>query len=240
MMNKKSKLYWLTFILSPAIVFGVVSVAWAHQPRLIGNVGAVEIKNPDVSQAFYGELKGVPALFYVVLDKPQVFYTGVLVPDLPNIGKDVSAAVFSNVSSARQQVLYGGGNEYLLDGSNFQWTKFYEEFAGDYYWEGPEFKKELAAGDYIIKVFSPNNRGKYVLVVGEKETFPPKEMFKALLVLSKLKKDFFGKSPLTIFSSKIGHYLLILIGVVVAIIVIAFFVFRWKKRKIAGLIQDKI
>ena len=67
------------------------------------------------------------------------------------------------------------------DGLNFNWKAWYEPYARDNYWKGPEigidtnseFKTSfnLNAGTYYIKVFNEDNSGHYSLAVGEAEFF---------------------------------------------------------------------
>lgn len=199
---KKAILFILVLLIFSASVY-------AHQPRIVSS-DFTSIQNPEVSQAFYGELKGKENYFQINSDKPFYLHVSVLVPDVKNIDKDVSAEVSS-------------GNKllFLLNGTNVTWTVFYEEFGGDYYFQGPENALNTTAGIYDIKIFSPDNKGKYVLVVGDKEEFPLNEIVKTLVTLPILKKDFFEKSPFTAYFNKIGEYLLVfLVFVAIAVLVI--------------------
>lgn len=67
--------------------------ALAHQPRLVTQDRVVEIKNPEVSQAFYGVMKGVPAHYRIVSGEPFDLYVRLLVPDVKGVAKDVSAEI---------------------------------------------------------------------------------------------------------------------------------------------------
>ena len=70
---------------------------------------------------------------------------------------------------------------FQADGSNFNWSSWYEPYARDYYWKGPEIGKEtnrefktsypLEAGIYYIKIYNNDNMGHYSLAVGEAEFF---------------------------------------------------------------------
>ena len=70
---------------------------------------------------------------------------------------------------------------YKADGENFNWTSWYEPYAQDYYWKGPEigidanaeFKTsfQVDSGIYFIKVYNATNTGSYSLAVGEAEFF---------------------------------------------------------------------
>jgi hypothetical protein len=144
-----------------AISFFVGLNVWAHEPRLVQDNQLVLIKNSEVSQAFYGELKGHEAIYLIDLKKEQDLYLQILVPDLPGIAKDKSVSVEYLPELGRPAVSFLKLNSGAAD-----WKKFYEEYAGDNYWQGPEDKKPAEPGYYLIKVTSPDNEGKYVLVVG--------------------------------------------------------------------------
>jgi len=196
-----------------AVVLVCPCIAWAHQPRIVKpNSGPVTVEQPEVSKAYYGELRGRPQLFEISSETPFVLYVNVLVPKIPDIEKNVSAAIYS-----------GGKQVAALNGVRFKWAVFHEPFAGDDYYKGPEFSKRVEAGTYSVKVFSPINRGKYVLAIGEKEEFPFGEAMRAFAAVVRLKSDFFGKSPLSILTSYMGASAA---AVVVVIAGIAYFSIR--------------
>lgn len=197
---------------------------FAHQPRIVEGGQLVEIKNPDIPQAFYGELNGIPQSFKMNLAEDREVYLGILVPDLPDIDKDILV----EITSPSDRYFY-----YFLDGSLYEWDRYYEELTGDYYHKGPEAKIALKQGEYSIKVFSFSSTGKYVLTVGEKEEFSLTEVFKTLLILPSIKTNFFEKSVFTIFLNRIGLYFLLSV-VIISILVITFIVFliiRYKRKK---------
>lgn len=207
-MNKKA-----LFVFAFLGIFASAGIALAHQPRLVGESGAdkiVEIKNPAVSQAFYGELKGAPAVFKINLPKPETIYFNILSPSIKNSRADFSVKIVSKA----------GGN-YFLDGPAFEWAHFHEEYAGDDYLKGPEATFDLLAGETTVTVFSPDNTGKYVLAVGQDESFPFTEIVKAVFSVPQLKIGFFERSVFSIFSGKIGMYLLVFIAIL-AVLIFAF------------------
>lgn len=183
----------------------------AHQPRIISASETVNIKNPEISQAFYGIMTGEPANFQIVSEEPFKLYVGVLVPDIEGIDKDVSAEIVS---------LQIPKIKILLDGTAHEWERFHEEFANDWYFNGPEMEEtEVPGGTYNIRVFSNDNHGKYVLVVGKIESFPLDEAINTVLTLPELKKDFFNKSPLTAYFNLVGLFMLVTL--VIGFIVVA-------------------
>ena len=176
-----------------AILFVGVRPIAAHQPRLVTSDPA-PIIDPEVSKAFYGELTGAPELFSFTADRTFQLYVGLLVPDLRGIRTDLSLEIRREGELVAQ-----------FDAVRFEWKKMFEPFAGDNYLQGPEFRSANApAGKYEILVSGPENRGKYVLAVGEAESFPLSETLGALRVIPGLKSGFFNKSRATFLFSVFG------------------------------------
>ena len=172
--------------------------AGAHQPRIVKS-NFTEVLDPEVSQAFYGELQGQPAEFRIQSNAPFRLYVGLLVPNLLGVRRDISAEIF-RVAAGKAERLG------ILDGDRYMWTPFFEKFAGDNYLWGPEFSapdskkgivlkgREVPAGIYSIRIFNSGNRGKYSLVVGDVESFPPLEILRTVLLIPQIKRSFFEKS----------------------------------------------
>ncbi|MCX6768176.1 MAG: hypothetical protein NTY90_05645 [Candidatus Micrarchaeota archaeon] len=192
-------------------------MASAHKPRLVGDSASVDVQNPAVSQAFYGTFSGAPAYYNIESDKPFLLYVGVLVPDLRSVPRDVSAEVYSCVGGKVELLasLDGGGN----------WTYFWEEFAGDGYYQGPEFNSTVGAGAYVVKVFRPGNEGKYAVAIGTEEQFGLEDTLNSVVVLPQL-KVFFEKSPFTAFLNTIGLFLALQVLAALAVVAIAFFGYK--------------
>jgi hypothetical protein len=190
------------------IIFGFLSMwgtASAHQPRLVWDLAnsydtPIVINNPDISQAFYGTLKNKPEYYKITLDNPSILYLSLLVPDNKDAGINVTGRVFKlNSSDNNIQV--------FLNGNNSKWESYYEDFAGDFYLQGPDASTYLRKGDYIVEVSSEKNEGKYVLVVGQKESFPLDEAMKMIINLPKLKMEFFEEPWFMLASGIIGKLL---------------------------------
>jgi len=187
-------------ILFFVFLIACISMVAAHQPRLeLGSntsLGTpIIIENPEISQAFYGELNGQPDFYKITSDAPFKFYINLLVPASPGISPDFISA----------QLLDASGNVLLtIDGKNSTWEPYFEEFGGDYYLKGPEARANLTAGTYYIKIYNSNNQGKYTIAVGEIESFPIDESLKALVTIPILKEQFFGKQVSLLFFQFIG------------------------------------
>ncbi len=179
--------------------------ALAHQPRLVGSKPSIEVRKPEVSQAFYARLEGGPQSYYIRSDKPLRLYLNLLVADQPGIDTDYRAVLYRGDTTPDNVIA-------RLDGPGFVWKPFYEPFGGDHYLRGPEFDQDMPAGTYVVVVTSSDNAGKYALAVGKKESFPIGEIIRTIGVLPRLKKEFFGKSPLTGFFNLSGAFLVLVAG----------------------------
>jgi len=153
------------------------------------------VENPEISQAFYGQLNGEPAYYQIKSDQPFQLYVNLLVPTSPGQGGEFISA---EVTDQTGKVVM------FLNGTNSTWAPYFEEFGGDYYLKGPEATLQVPAGTYTIKVFNSQNQGKYSIAIGKIETFPANEALAALFTLPLLKEQFFAKPLSTLFFEFIG------------------------------------
>jgi hypothetical protein len=209
---------WLLLILIFIFLFGLQFIS-AHQPRIIYDKTNVyeNILNPEISQAFYGELRGNPDYYFINSTSDFVLYLNILSPDINNARKDFSFEIFSK-----------NGN-ITVNGTN--WKKFYEEFGGDNYWKGPEFEKNVSTGFYIIEITNPENEGRYSLAVGKIESFPFGESVKAIFSVIRLKHDFFNKSYFAFFEGIIGKMIGGIFLITAFIIWLVIFLVKRHKKK---------
>lgn len=171
-------------VAAAAVVAAVMlspAVAAAHQPRLVDGGGA-DVPEPEISKAYYGELGGHPAAFTIQAPADFDLYVNLLVPAIRGARMDMSAVILKD-----------GQTLAVLNGSEFKWQPFHEEFAGDDYLKGPEYRSRQPAGKYEIRVSDRGNSGKYVLAIGEKESFPLSEVLNSLKVIPVLKTRFFER-----------------------------------------------
>lgn len=177
-----------------------LSFVVAHQPRLetaanVSYENPIVVQNPEISQAFYSQLNGKPDYYRIDSDKSFRLYINLLVPTSPGInGNFVSAEVLDST----------GRSIISVNGTNSSWQAYFEEFGGDNYLKGPESTANLQAGTYYIKVFNQENQGKYVIAIGDVESFPLEESFTALFTIPLLKESFFGKPVSTLFFEFLG------------------------------------
>lgn len=204
----------LAVILLVAVALGPAArPAEAHQPRLVTTTETIKVRDPVVSQAFYAELAGGPALYEIDLLVPSPLYVSLLVPDLAGQRTDFVLRLSAVAPNAQAAVLL------VLDGSEHQWTPFYEPFAGDHYRKGPEAELALAAGRYHIEVGNGEGEGKYVLAVGREERFGVQATVETLQRLPAVKR-YFGKSPLLAYFNLVGLFSALAIGGLTAAVIL--------------------
>jgi len=203
----------------------LMNYATAHQPRVVfervnTEENPIIVKDPETSKAYYGELKESTDNYIIKSDQPFTLYLNILVPYSMNYKEDfiVEARDYTN-----REIL-------TLNGEDYEWKLFHEPFGNDNYMQGPEARINLSEGIYYINVSSTDNRGKYSLAIGERETFPLNEIIKTFCTIPKIKTKFFGGTFISSFYNFMGLAMLITLLVIILIIAVLVKVFKKKKR----------
>lgn len=171
-------------------------VALAHVPVLVEQESIKDvymIEDPTLSQAFYGEMHDFPHTYEIQAAQSFTLFTQILEPDIDTSKNNVSGIIIK-LPEKRGRV-----TEITRMSLPTSWQSEYEPFGGDTYLMGPIFEQELGPGTYRIEVHTPDNREKYVLVVGTREelTIGYFELLGRLMEV----KEFFGKSKFRIIES---------------------------------------
>ena len=163
----------LIFIILSTII--VLTSSYAHQPKIIKYSPTINnphyVYEPEISKAYYGKLNGEAHYYKIQSDRDFAFYAGITIPKINE-----------NVTWVSIEVLDQNNNSiFYKDGKYYNWKAWYEPYARDWYWVGPqigthndkEFKGSLKfePGTYLIKVFNDENIGSYSLAVGDTEFF---------------------------------------------------------------------
>ncbi len=216
MITEKPKNIGLKSVILLFVLFLSICAVSAHQPRLEVGVNSsmsnpIVVNNPEISQAWYGNLKGQPDYYKISSDKPFELFANILVPQSPGISSDFVSAQITDSS---------GKTIALLGGNQSSWTPMFEEFGGDYYLQGPSFNQNVSAGTYYIKVFNQNNTGKYSLATGAIESFPADESLKSIINIPLLKEQIFGKPVTILFFEFLG--IILALGTIMILFVMTF------------------
>jgi len=181
-------------------------VVTAHIPELViedrnYTLEPIIVNEPEISYAYYGKLQGSPQIYKIESENPFHLYVSLLVP---YVGQESSEVEFHIMKDEEKIVM-------MHDYQN--WTKWYEEYGGDWYLQGPEYEADVEAGTYLVEVHSDTNSEDYTLAIGKIERFGAVEILKTVFVLP-LMKALFWKSYLMI-----GVYILIIAGIIALIYV---------------------
>ncbi len=167
--------------------------------------GNINISNPEISQAFYDELKGSARDYFIDSKKDFQLNINVVVPNPENRDGKYSIKVFSINGDKENQVA-------LVDGTLIEWEPYYEKVDRDYFLKGPELIQQFPAGKYKIEIYSNDNLGKYILFVEGKELITFLSVLNNYWQLPFLKATFFKTSVLEFFFTPFGIAGIVLFG----------------------------
>lgn len=181
------RFFWL-----PCLFFA--ASAFAYQPKLVeGN--DIIVREPEVSKAYFSQPQGKPQVYRINAKAPFDLYVNLLVPDMADQQKDLTV-VITKTGHAEPVA--------TLEGSQFAWKQSFESRSRNSYWRGPEYQAKAEAGDYEIRVSSPRNDTKYVLVIGKVDIFDLKEAIEEMEIIPTIKREFFDQSPAIFLLSPLG------------------------------------
>lgn len=185
----------ILIVIAILAVLGPVTAAEAHKPRIIEDQQVTIVRDPDVSQAFYGQLNGRPAHFIIDSSAAVSLYSELTVANNANSGRDWRLTI-------------SGNNLHRSITSN-RWRVFDEPFGGDSYLIGPQFQGAVSRPR--ITVSRPGNQGRYILVIGRAESFTPIDAVKAVYQIALIRRYWFNHSwPSAIIARPLPLALLLL------------------------------
>ena len=165
----------------------------AHQPVLNSDSDNTKdspfiVEKPEISKAIFSELKGNSQYFKIESDTSFKFYAGITTPKINGclLFKKFSFDVLdSNFNVIERK-----------NGENFKWWSWYEKHGEKWYWIGPEIGENFKSnrvyrsGTYYIRVYNKSNTGKYVLAVGDIESFPFTVLVRMIFTMPKINSSF--------------------------------------------------
>ena len=181
-------------VMPTSLVWGYeVSVETVDTPYEVVVLGG----DPERKHTILGELNNSPEMYEITSD--AVFTLTVEIRAVPNAG---SVPQFSGII-IRQKEQLGVEEVARLTAAEASWSVVSDGTTGLRYQSGPFFSQEVPAGTYRIEVSTPDNSGKYLLVVGDTEN---KTGYVATLGAIGMVYDFYGLGSLSMFSSPYIHY----------------------------------
>ena len=175
----------LIIYLTLSLILPILSAS-AHVPEIVDNErnfqdDPVPVENPEVSKAFYGRLSGTPHMYIIVADEPFNLYVSLLAP---YVGQEESSDLEFHIMKDGEKIVMMHGYD--------DWEKWYEEFGGDWYLQGPVYEEQASAGTYIIEVHSETNSEDYSLAIGRIERFGLLDTVKVVFLVPIIKALFWG------------------------------------------------
>ncbi len=192
MFSKLGFLFLFSFlIVTPALAFSptINSVSIPYEVSVIENI--------NLQSEYLGDLVGDPQMYeFVVASSTQLSLT------LAQL--ETSAPIPFSLIVIKQNENRGGVTEVgRLKSSDISWQSSPDKALGLTLIKSQAFTAELSPGTYRVEVSTPENFGKYDLLVGEKEN--PVGYFKNLAGIYTT-QNFFGKSIFSMFKSSYVYY----------------------------------
>ena len=172
----------------------IASAVTAHTPVLDMNAknesAPYLIDDAEHSKAIYSELDGDPDFYKLDEEQPFDFYVGITTAKME--GCTLKSKFSFDVYDSSMRLLD------KRDGSKFEWSAWFEKWGKKWYWVGPQigadFKStsQYPAGTYYLKIYNDDNKGKYVLAVGDDERFGIGSMLKLLGIMKETSEIFWN------------------------------------------------
>jgi hypothetical protein len=171
----------------------------------------ITIENPETEQLILGELQDAPEMYEVVSENPFTLTFEIrAVPDT-----DASLPPQLGGIIIKQKEIRGVEEIARLNATDSEWTVVTDKATGLKYQAGGYYSESVEPGTYRIEISSPNNQGKYMLLVGNN---PDENGYFASLADIKMMYQFYELSTLRMFSSPYVHYplgIIVLLGLIV-------------------------
>lgn len=119
--------------------------------------------NPEERQTVLGELDNAPEMYEI---KSDTDFT--LTAEIRAVPGSVAQPQFSGIIVRQKEVL-GVEEVARLKATDATWAPVRDSVTGLVYQSGPFWSEKVKAGTYHVEVSTPNNTGKYLLVIGDKD-----------------------------------------------------------------------
>ncbi len=190
---------------------GTAQAFTVSQPDFAAEYDVVTISGePEQQQILLGELDNAPEMYEI---KSDADFT--LTAEIRAVPGDIVQPQLSGIIVRQKEVL-GVEEVARLKADDASWTPARDKTSGLVYLSGPFWSGKLKAGTYHIEVSTPNNAGKYMLVIGSKDD--GMGYFDTLHAIGLL-YDFYGYGSFHMLLSAYVYYpigIVLVVGLIIA------------------------
>jgi hypothetical protein len=206
---------WLAIVVLSVGLLQIRGAA-AQELHLVENQEKTAISDPEIYQAFYGNLVENPHIYTFAVDSEFPLALTILVPDTDAAAADLRLEL---IDERRPNEPAG-----VADGAHIEWTRFFDTAGRNWYLAGPRLEASVPPGTYAIRVSSASATP-YVLIIEGDERFSLIEVFRRFSTVPAIKSQFFNASPLSALATPL--LIIPMLGIFSLIaLVLGFFVFR--------------
>jgi hypothetical protein len=201
---KRTILFAIFFLLAlPALAYNPITA----EPKIAYEVIPVE-GDPYVQREYLGDLEDYPDMYELTTDVAITLKARVR-------QRDSKKAVPFGLIMVRQNDGDGGVTEVVrMNEPVAEWDKVKESSLGMKFLEGGLIEKDIEPGTYRIEVSTPENKGDYMLIIGDEPQ--SSGFFKAIAQIYKTQRHF-GYTPFHMLFSSYVYYTLGILGVLYGI-----------------------
>ncbi|MEK7462436.1 MAG: hypothetical protein AAB618_02580 [Patescibacteria group bacterium] len=198
----------MRYLLLTLVLLTSVSFAYAYNPIPAEPTEAyslIEIEgDPYVERSYLGDLEDAPDMYELKTDVAITLKMQVM-------QRSNKKAQPFGLIIVRQNDIDGGVAEIVRQNEPLEkWTKERSQMLGMRFLTAPVLEKEITPGTYHIEVSTPDNKGSYMLLVGEEPV--SSGYFKALAQIFKTQHHF-GFTPFHLIFSSYIYLTLVIIGI---------------------------
>jgi len=184
---------------TPALAYNPIPVHPTEQYEVLKIDG-----DPYIEHDFLGTLADYPETFELKTDVSMTFTAAVF-------QRSTGTPVPFGLMFVRQNDSDGGVTEVARASTSLSnWSKVYEQGLGITLLQGSELRKDIGPGTYHLEVNTPDNKGDYMLVIGEEPA--QTSYFKTLAHVARIQYHF-GYTPLHLLLSSYVFYPLGILGI---------------------------
>lgn len=197
--------------------------AMAYEPILLPYYPEYRVEDPNKAVGYYSTLRGGKMEFRMNFDNSGQLVVKLMVPKVHETENDrrvTAEIIYKDETEGYKQKILSMPEEGVY---------YVDELTGNEYYQGPEFKVDVAAGaQAIIVSSSPANEKPFVLIIGESEDSSFGAHLRRMYQMALIKNDVYAEFPIKAFYNVYG--VILLVPVLVIVLLVTLIAFKEYKR----------